>query len=126
MEEPFVDKILSSLVNIANDENRDHLLREKIVSRFIDIVEAKVVQEEKINRLGNSCVICWKKQSNYIFIPCGHFCFCDECVETLKRTGRYLRCPICRTIGEYHKVFASNKISEYTTRRSVSTLDEVN
>ena len=42
-----------------------------------------------------SCVICLTNNSNYIVIPCGHICLCEEC-----SSHTYQTCPMCRGIVE--------------------------
>ncbi len=124
MEQSTIDKILDTTIAYTNDDDKDHIIREKIITRFLDMIESKIIQEEKNSNLEHSCVVCWNRKSSFIFIPCGHYCFCSECVHTLQRIGRHVRCPVCRTIGEYHKVFPTGKINERGNRRVVSTSEE--
>jgi hypothetical protein len=44
----------------------------------------------------SECVICMDKQSEIIFIPCGHFCICLNCNSNLDR-----KCPMCRAKIEH-------------------------
>ncbi|MAD26050.1 MAG: hypothetical protein CMO44_17985 [Verrucomicrobiales bacterium] len=37
------------------------------------------------------CVICYKKDRQYVVAPCGHYKLCKSCVE------KVTSCPICRT-----------------------------
>ena len=124
MEQSTIDKVINTITDFANNEEKDHIIREKIITRFLDIIETKIIQDEKTHNLEHSCVICWNKKSSFIFIPCGHYCFCSDCVYTLQRIGRHVRCPVCRTIGEYHKVYPTGKINERSNSRVVSTSEE--
>ena len=40
------------------------------------------------------CVICLEQESYIIFMPCGHFCICDNCNNILKDR----KFPLCRSI----------------------------
>ncbi|KAK7582361.1 hypothetical protein V9T40_013806 [Parthenolecanium corni] len=40
--------------------------------------------------LQNECVICLEKQSNIVFLPCGHLCTCSNCSLCVNQ------CPLCR------------------------------
>lgn len=39
----------------------------------------------------DECQICLDNNKNIIINPCGHYYFCDKCLEKIKR------CPICKT-----------------------------
>lgn len=46
----------------------------------------------------NQCQICYCRESNSAFMPCGHGCVCDICaVEIFDKNGV---CPICRMVVE--------------------------
>lgn len=49
----------------------------------------------------NKCSICMENDSEYIFIPCGHFCICANCDNQYNQDI----CPICRTLGNRFKVY---------------------
>jgi hypothetical protein len=38
------------------------------------------------------CIICMDAPKTKVFVPCGHYACCDECVNSLKN-----KCPLCRT-----------------------------
>jgi hypothetical protein len=44
----------------------------------------------------NDCVICLTEPPNYAIIPCGHVCFCDNCIEIKAHEKLQNKCPICR------------------------------
>ena len=48
----------------------------------------------------NLCVVCTDVESNMIFIPCGHLCMCNNCMDNYNSK----KCPICRSTGNYLKV----------------------
>lgn len=49
----------------------------------------------------NKCSICMENDSEYIFIPCGHFCICANCNNEYNQNI----CPLCRTLGNRFKVY---------------------
>ena len=59
------------------------------------------------------CCICLTNPKNYINTSCGHLATCKDCTEKLDSTcfnciqGKYSACPICRTSGQFIRVFTS-------------------
>ncbi|XP_077968925.1 E3 ubiquitin-protein ligase LRSAM1-like isoform X2 [Styela clava] len=50
----------------------------------------------------NECTVCMEKQSNTIFLPCGHVCTCSDCSSKLQK------CPMCRAdVQQKIQVFRS-------------------
>jgi len=48
------------------------------------------------------CVICIDARRSHVFLPCGHFCCCENCIP--KANGV---CPMCRQpVKETHRIFA--------------------
>ncbi|GLU20090.1 hypothetical protein SLE2022_363050 [Rubroshorea leprosula] len=43
------------------------------------------------------CVICYDKQRNCFFVPCGHCATCCECAERIFN-GENKNCPVCRRL----------------------------
>lgn len=80
-----------------------------IVTRTIGIWSVLLAQEKKVEELtksqaqrkeeDNTCVICYERTKEMVFIPCGHICLCAKCGEG-KTT-----CPICRAEGKAIKIF---------------------
>lgn len=83
---------------------------EKEVSK-IDLKNLKVftVGEDE------TCVICFVEKMKYVFIPCGHFCICDECYQHLPSN----KCPICRSI--INKVVDHKLLTDEEPSSSMST-----
>jgi len=50
-----------------------------------------IENEDNEIEIENECVVCLDKQSDAVFLPCGHVCCCFECSAALKL------CPMCRT-----------------------------
>ena len=51
------------------------------------------------------CCICMSEEKSIVFMPCGHYCTCAECAQSIND-----KCPICRAkIGNYvrHEVVMS-------------------
>lgn len=47
-------------------------------------------KEDNEATIQNECVICMEKETEIVFLPCGHLCCCNSCQKTL------IECPICR------------------------------
>lgn len=108
MTEYTIDKVLSVLSSFIKDSDTDHYLKEKLLIRLTNIVANNIMEQEEKNKLGGKCIICFKEKSEYVFIPCGHFCYCECCVDILKSLQN-IKCPICRKTGDYYKVFPACK-----------------
>jgi len=44
---------------------------------------------------GSSCSVCFDGPANFLVVPCGHQCGCEECLRAVQRHSG--RCPICRS-----------------------------
>jgi hypothetical protein len=53
----------------------------------------KRVQERKSN---TDCAICYDRPANTATSPCGHACFCYECLLTYMHQHEKRGCPVCR------------------------------
>lgn len=106
MENNTIDKLLTTFERIILNEHMDHFTTEKMLNNMLNIIERIINNEEELNRVAGKCVICFKNKSTHVFIPCGHFCFCNECVSILSTMER-VRCPICRENGNYYKTYSS-------------------
>jgi len=75
----------------------------KILQSNIETIEAvKAERVSEQNKDKSTCCICFAKEKNTLFVPCGHLCSCDECAKNLSK------CPVCRTdIQQKHKAFIS-------------------
>ena len=49
----------------------------------------------------NLCKICYDKRSEYMYLKCGHFCICRDCISY---PGMKRKCPICRANTIVRKV----------------------
>lgn len=50
------------------------------------------------------CVVCFEKENDYTFLPCGHKCMCKDCA--LRTQRRYQTCPYCRErITKVQRIF---------------------
>jgi len=60
----------------------------------------KVINEKENESESELCVVCLDEKKEYIFVPCGHYCCCEKCINKLSE------CPICRKIVDQKiKVF---------------------
>ena len=56
----------------------------------------KLVSVKKTDNpfIAYDCSLCLDKPPEMLFIPCGHVCVCEECINDLKTYGK--QCPICQ------------------------------
>jgi hypothetical protein len=55
------------------------------------------------------CVVCHDANAERAMVPCGHFCLCDDCSETLWTQDGAKLCPLCRVpIQRSLKIFRSH------------------
>lgn len=61
---------------------------------------------EKV-RSDRTCTICINAESTHLFIPCGHFCICEDCASQIMQDSDNVKmCPICKAqISSVHKVY---------------------
>ncbi|CAE8597663.1 unnamed protein product [Polarella glacialis] len=79
------------------------------------IMEAKMAKNSSGNggampAASPSCSICFDEPANFLVIPCGHQCGCEECLTAVqKHSGR---CPICRaSVTAIQRVFRCGRDS---------------
>eukprot|EP00029_Vermamoeba_vermiformis_P009667 TRINITY_DN4897_c0_g1_i2.p1 TRINITY_DN4897_c0_g1~~TRINITY_DN4897_c0_g1_i2.p1 ORF type:complete len:720 (-),score=204.23 TRINITY_DN4897_c0_g1_i2:62-2221(-) len=103
------EQVKSAIVPVLDDKMSIEQLKElenKLKNHLKDI---KTLREKKVEELtksqaqrkeeDNTCVICYERTKEMVFIPCGHICLCAKCGEG-KTT-----CPICRAEGKAIKIF---------------------
>jgi hypothetical protein len=72
--------------------------RSKAGSRNIEKAPQGVRKHRKlvcVAVLNTDCVVCLNEQRSHIFGPCGHYCVCPECCETIMNSSQ--SCPLCRS-----------------------------
>lgn len=53
------------------------------------------------------CIVCYERENEYAFLPCGHKCMCGPCANTT--AAKSLKCPICRqNIGKIQRIYDIN------------------
>eukprot|EP00933_Yihiella_yeosuensis_P080097 TRINITY_DN93500_c0_g1_i1.p1 TRINITY_DN93500_c0_g1~~TRINITY_DN93500_c0_g1_i1.p1 ORF type:complete len:1048 (-),score=211.18 TRINITY_DN93500_c0_g1_i1:125-3268(-) len=59
----------------------------------------------------NSCAICFDEPADFLVVPCGHQCGCEECLKAVQAHSG--RCPICRNrVESIQRVFRCGRGSE--------------
>ena len=58
--------------------------------------QAECIGEGAAEAEQRACAICLDKPADYMCLPCGHQCGCQDCLAQIGRTGNG-SCPICRT-----------------------------
>lgn len=119
---PSEDRIFSCLIDSINDPHQDPLIKEKIIDKFIEIIQNTIDREsQSIELVRDKCIICWKNEKTHIFIPCGHYIMCEDCVIKISNMPLIsVKCPICRTYGRYHKVFNCHQKSDIVSTSEIS------
>jgi|UniRef100_A0A6C0IV13 hypothetical protein len=76
------------------------LRKTKIVKRTKLIRTLLPQQQAKTPFQHNSlvCASCYEQNIDVVLVPCGHLCFCLDCVYSLRNqtSEPILNCPICR------------------------------
>jgi hypothetical protein len=93
----------------TSEEDEEELIR--IVSQIsLETYENEKKEEEKIPvSISNininteiikseiqDCSICQNNKSNYVIVPCGHVCLCQDCISNKAHEKIQNKCPICR------------------------------
>ena len=61
---------------------------------------------ERTAKDDDRCVICLEIEANYVCVPCGHICVCDNCQHSVKGF-----CPICRQeVAQLMQVFFPSRL----------------
>ena len=47
------------------------------------------------------CCVCMETRKSHIFIPCGHFCACQQCADAIMAADKP-ECPMCRHPADKH------------------------
>merc|ERR1719420_2631842 len=56
------------------------------------------------SQVSNSCAICFDQPADFLVVPCGHQCGCEDCLKAVQHTTG--KCPICRVrIESIQRVF---------------------
>ena len=69
-----------------------------------DLTRQNTEKDKTIEELTNECCVCLMDNSQYIFIPCGHFCLCNTCTAQYRDHDLNF-CPVCKRHGETFRVF---------------------
>jgi len=62
------------------------------------VLISPIIIQKKRNPVFKQCVICMSEPANFITVPCGHKCGCENCLSQLFGTTK--TCPICRGVME--------------------------
>lgn len=90
--------IRKSIKNYTTKNTSTPIIKEEINSK-------KEYKEENNSSEDNKqCIICLSEKREYLIIPCGHLCLCQNCKKNFKK--RDSKCPICRNkINFIQKVY---------------------
>ena len=72
---------------------RGDLLRQQPLDALGSEVAQCTMPTNKSKQDDTLCIICCQFERTHAFVPCGHLCVCENCVEVTLETNM---CPICR------------------------------
>ena len=83
--------------NIENDDDSDEENGDN-TQEDINIHELQYTNGNNVvvKVFNQKCVICFERDSEYIFKHCGHLCICEQCYQN-KGDIDILKCVVCRT-----------------------------
>lgn len=68
----------------------------RVPAKAVTIIRDGAKRDEMIKDLElfeeEDCVCCLSVKPGVVFLPCGHFCLCENCLEQLPKQT----CPMCR------------------------------
>jgi hypothetical protein len=109
--------------NNNNNNNHFHIIellrRNSFLEFLLEAIKDKLSifkkEKEDLEKKIKKCSICLEKESDYIFIPCGHYCMCNDCKNKWinfnnnnsnnSNNNNLYMCPMCREVGNIYKVF---------------------
>lgn len=104
LEDNFNIQKNSMNIKIKNIEKRERETKMKLAE--LDIKYQEVISSNDSIQL---CSVCMCEPISHIYVECGHYCICQNCVDQTKNfenNSKY-NCPICRETGKVKKVFVS-------------------
>merc|ERR1712130_217175 len=72
---------------------RGDLLRQEIEASTIKEKKEPQSSCDDLSDNNRICIICCQFERTHAFVPCGHLCVCENCVQVTLETKM---CPICR------------------------------
>ena len=72
-------------------KNSITILNENEVTEELLLKNLKIFGEDE----EMECLICMSCDRDAVFAPCGHYCACETCANTIRSTQG--KCPMCRT-----------------------------
>lgn len=75
-------------VKLSGGNNKAHFY--SVSDHNIVIVKNVPEALPRVYEISSECVICMNRPSSTVFFPCGHFCSCSQCCDSLTK------CCICR------------------------------
>lgn len=64
----------------------------------LEAAAAEDLSVSKHSNAENLCTVCFVKEPNTVFMPCGHGGICDECALGIFEKSD--QCPFCRNVRE--------------------------
>ncbi len=95
---------IASVVAMGADVNTNLIVAEVVddsnepTSAPTSVLQAQELRRKRMEHFNNECTVCMNKQADFVIIPCGHQCACENCLNKIQRGTN--KCPICRTTIE--------------------------
>lgn len=91
-------------VNGMNDPSE---VLESIIRSLKEVETNEALSSQMSNaapQVSNICAICLDQPADFLAVPCGHQCACEECFKAVQETTQ--KCPICRAkVESIQRVF---------------------
>ncbi|XKL68710.1 hypothetical protein PGB90_006479 [Kerria lacca] len=88
LEPRFIDQQYTDIPSAPPADLSHDIVPTAPLSQYNSELECTSLLNEVLH---NECVICLEKQSNVVFLTCGHLCSCTDCSLLIKT------CPMCRS-----------------------------
>lgn len=84
------DKFKAEMEVLHQKRDEDMLEQKKSHDKEKALIRVEAIEEAR------TCKICLAEPHNVVLLPCSHACYCEECVEKVRKTSK--KCPACRAV----------------------------
>eukprot|EP01083_Nonionella_stella_P107724 312364_1 len=97
-----VNKVFLKYMGIAKEKDQQIVLKE------IEKLKALMSDKEDTVDVVPRCVICRDGTADFVAIPCGHVCLCNNCKNKVakNRNNEAIRCPFCGKQCDIYKTYS--------------------
>ncbi|CAD8072023.1 unnamed protein product [Paramecium sonneborni] len=97
-----IERNLDKLFTLQ-EELQEHP-QNKEIKQLLWKIEMKITQQTNLTKAINDdkkCQICFEKDKEYVAIPCGHYIYCENCKDLIKKDCLICRNPITSVLKIY-------------------------